>query len=74
MKEWGVSELATWSVKYKGRLDKSSPDAICDAIGVMERANELATGGHKLRDTQKVAIFIFMKTEDKGHISQISTG
>ena len=57
-----------------GELDKISPDAICNAIGVMERANELATGGHKLRETQKVAIFIFMKTEDNGHISQISTG
>ncbi|KAL1489919.1 hypothetical protein ABEB36_013845 [Hypothenemus hampei] len=40
----------------------------------MDRANELSTRGHRLRDTQKAAILIFMQTNTKGHMSQINTG
>ena len=73
-KKWGVSEILAWSKEHKGKLAKDNPEEICKAIAIMERANELATHGHRLRDTQKAAIYIFMQTKDKGHISQINTG
>ncbi len=61
---------------------------ICRAIAILDRANQLATGGHRLHYVQKIAILLLMGTtqqqavihqtigkyEKKGHISQIITG
>ncbi|MDD9337855.1 MAG: amino acid adenylation domain-containing protein [Rickettsiaceae bacterium] len=80
LKDWGIDKLKNWSMEHKGQLSKNFGDStesgekICEAIAVMDRANELATGGHRLRDTQKAAVLTFMQTNTKGHISQINTG
>ncbi|WP_341757414.1 hypothetical protein [Candidatus Tisiphia endosymbiont of Ditula angustiorana] len=80
LKDWGVDELKSWSNQHKGQLSKNFGDSIeagekiCEAIAVMDRANELATAGHRLRNTQKAVVLIFIQTNTKGHISQINTG
>merc|ERR1712194_239457 len=55
-KEWGIEEILNWSRDHKGRLGKEDINEICEAIAVMERANEIATSGHRLRETQKATI------------------
>ena len=72
-KNMNKSEIKEWFLsRRKQQLE------INKSIAIMSRANELATKGGKrqrLRMTQKLAILIFLKTNDtKGHIIQISTG
>nr|CAH7769926.1 unnamed protein product [Callosobruchus chinensis] len=67
----GAKEINQWAIHKKGRLEHSE---VCEAIAVMDRANEIATGGHKLRDTQILSILAFLQQKDKGLLSQIETG
>ncbi|XP_055692689.1 uncharacterized protein LOC129795438 [Lutzomyia longipalpis] len=64
-------DVKNWAITQKGRL--SSKD-INEALAVMDRANCLATGGHELRDTQILALIVFLRTMDRGQLSQIQTG
>uniref|UniRef100_A0A1B0C9P5 Protein translocase subunit SecA n=1 Tax=Lutzomyia longipalpis TaxID=7200 RepID=A0A1B0C9P5_LUTLO len=64
-------DIKNWAITQKGRL--SSKD-INEALAVMDRANCLATGGHELRDTQILALIVFLRTTDRGQLSQIQTG
>ncbi|WP_375326320.1 hypothetical protein [Candidatus Tisiphia endosymbiont of Nemotelus uliginosus] len=74
-KRWdnrGVKEIRDWA---SGKKDKLNGEDICEAIAIMDRANELITGGHRLRDTQILAVLVFLSTEDnKGKLCQIQTG
>ncbi|AFC70032.1 preprotein translocase subunit SecA [Rickettsia amblyommatis] len=64
-------EINQWAVSKKGQLADTE---IYEALAIMDRANELVTGGHKLRDTQILAILTFLQQKDKGQLSQIQTG
>ncbi len=64
-------EINQWAVSKKGQLAGTE---IYEALAIMDRANELVTGGHKLRDTQILAILTFLQQKDKGQLSQIQTG
>lgn len=70
-------QILAWAKTHKGQLDKTNIETICAFIGIMERANELATlnkkgVGFRLHDTQKIAILIYLL--HSGHVSQIYTG
>ncbi|MDR0329935.1 MAG: hypothetical protein LBH99_04695, partial [Rickettsia sp.] len=74
-KEWGnkgAKEICDWAEYKKNNLNDED---ICEAIAVMDRANELVTGGYRLRDTQILAVLSFLTTEEnKGNLCQIQTG
>ncbi|BFD46152.1 MAG: hypothetical protein DMENIID0002_07980 [Rickettsia endosymbiont of Sergentomyia squamirostris] len=74
-KEWGnkgAKEIRDWAEDKKNNLNDED---ICEAIAVMDRANELVTGGYRLRDTQILAVLSFLSTEEnKGKLCQIQTG
>lgn len=70
LKEWGKAKR---QAKLKTRQDLN------EAIGVMDRVNELATGGHRLRDAQILSILTFLHYEtgsskSSGKLCQIQTG
>ncbi|BES99166.1 SecA DEAD-like domain [Nesidiocoris tenuis] len=60
-----------WAKLKNGRLSDSE---IPEAIAVLDRANELVTGGHRLRDTQILSALTFLQQKNKGQLSQIHTG
>ncbi len=60
-----------WALSAKGKLDDAH---INEAIAVMDRANQLITGGHRLRDTQILSALIFLQPKDSGQLCQIHTG
>jgi hypothetical protein len=60
-----------WAVSQKGHLSDSE---IYQTIAIMDRTNELVTGGHKLRDTQILSILTFLQQRDQGQLAQIQTG
>jgi len=60
-----------WAISKKGQLADSE---IYEALAIMDRANELVTGGHRLRDTQILSTLTFLQQKDKGQLSQIQTG
>uniref|UniRef100_A0A1B0CMM4 Uncharacterized protein n=1 Tax=Lutzomyia longipalpis TaxID=7200 RepID=A0A1B0CMM4_LUTLO len=64
-------EIKNWAIEKKGCLSRND---IHEALAVMDRANGLATGGHELRDTQILALIVFLRTNDRGQLSQIQTG
>lgn len=69
---WNVEDITRWCQKQK---ENPKNFDLAFAIAVLELANELATGGQRLHITQKVAIcLLLLSNEEKGHISQISTG
>ncbi|XP_053695325.1 uncharacterized protein LOC128742863 [Sabethes cyaneus] len=74
-KLWKTKEamdVNRWAASKKGNLIDSE---LCEAIAVMDRANELVTGGHKLRHTQILSILAFLQqSKDKGQLCQIQTG
>lgn len=79
VKFWEIDQLDTWITEHKGQISKNfnasgAADKLCEAIAVIDKVNEIATEGQRLRDTQKIAILIFMQTTAMGHISQINTG
>ena len=69
-----------WKDKFQGDIqewaaDKSNKSDLEEAIAVMDRANELITNGHRLRDPQLLSILIFLQTEGRdGRLCQIKTG
>jgi hypothetical protein len=60
-----------WAVSQKGHLSHSE---IYQAIAIMDRTNELVTGGHRLRDSQILSVLTFLQQRDKGQLAQIQTG
>lgn len=60
-----------WALDKKGKLSYKEVD---EAIAVMDRANELITGGHHLRDTQILSVLAFLSSDkDMGRLCQIQT-
>lgn len=51
-------------------------EKLCEAIAVVDRANELATGGHKLRAPQILSVLVFLNstTNYRGKLCQIESG
>jgi preprotein translocase subunit SecA len=74
IKDWDKADIKNWADNYRGKLGKSENE-LCKAIAIMDRANQLITGGHRFRDTQKLAVLLFADAKgDEGHLSQIKTG
>ncbi|XP_058825669.1 uncharacterized protein LOC131685754 [Topomyia yanbarensis] len=63
-------DVQQWAKSVKGT------DAdLYETLAVMDRANELVTGGHKLRDTQILSVLVFLtQKQNKGQLCQIQTG
>ncbi|XP_014208587.2 uncharacterized protein LOC106639465 [Copidosoma floridanum] len=51
-------------------------DKLCEAVAVMDRANELATGGHRLRAPQVLSMLVFLSCSNhsRGKLCQIESG
>ncbi|XP_071447412.1 uncharacterized protein [Hetaerina americana] len=64
-------EIHKWATSKKGNLGDRE---VYEAIAVMDRANELVTGGHRLRDAQILSLLTFLLQNDKGLLSEIKTG
>lgn len=75
-------DIYAWALERKGKFAHNIED-ICELIAVMSRANELVTGGHKLRDSQILSLLVFVQNtfalqEESdnlhGRLCQIHTG
>ena len=67
-----AQDVYQWAERHKGKLNG---DNIYEAIAVTDRANNLVTGGHNLRDTQILSVLTFLETSNnQGRLCQISTG
>lgn len=64
-------DIFSWASSIRGYL---LPNDINETIAIMDRANELVTGGHRLRDTQILSILTFFIDNNKGKLCQIQTG
>lgn len=73
--KWKVESLESinrWAQRKKGHLLE---EEVLETIAIMDRANELTTGGHHLRDTQILSVLSFLRAkEGKGKLCQINTG
>jgi preprotein translocase subunit SecA len=76
-KQWKDSDIQAvnkWAVAIKGHLGVSDDD-ICKTIAIMDRALNLLKGGHRLRDTQILAVLIFFHNRNnQGRLCEIKTG
>ncbi|XP_058803671.1 uncharacterized protein LOC131671332 [Phymastichus coffea] len=64
-------KINQWAKSKQGKLADSE---IFEAVAVLDRANQLITGGHRLRDTQILSVLTFLQQKDKGQLTQIQTG
>lgn len=62
------TDIRNWANGCKGNLSN-----VYEAIGVMDRANELITGGHRLRHSQVISLLIYCSKQE-GKLLQIGTG
>ena len=62
------ADIRNWAHGCKGSLSD-----VYEAIGVMDRANELISGGHRLRHSQIVSLIVFCRKQE-GKLLQIGTG
>lgn len=72
--EWSdknVSDINSWARNIKANNTSTSTH---ESIAILDRANELITGGHRLRDTQIISLLTFLNDQDGGQICQIRTG
>ncbi|RZB41657.1 uncharacterized protein BDFB_010502, partial [Asbolus verrucosus] len=73
-KNSNIHDINIWAKSVKGHLGTSDDD-ICETMANMDRALNLLTGGHRLRDTQILAVLIFLHGENnQGRLCQIKTG
>lgn len=82
--EWAKSQKASFSKNLTNSDARNNPEATCELIAAMDRANELVTGGHRLRDTQMLALLTFLKMGsnnaqvvspyDQGMLCEVQTG
>ncbi|XP_068902504.1 uncharacterized protein [Tenebrio molitor] len=73
-KDSNIQAINKWAVQMKGRLGFSDDD-ICKTIATMDRTFNLLTGGHRLRDTQILAVLVFFHSQNnQGRLCQIKTG
>jgi preprotein translocase subunit SecA len=73
-KDSDIQAVNKWAVAIKGRLGVGD-DEVCETIAIMDRALNLLTGGHRLRDTQILAVLIFFHNQkNQGRLCQIKTG
>jgi hypothetical protein len=73
-KDSDIQAINKWAVTIKGCLGVSDDD-ICETIAIMDRALYLLKGGHRLRDTQILAVLIFFHNQNnQGRLCEIKTG
>lgn len=46
-----------------------SEKELYEALAIMDKANWIVTGGQRLRDTQILAVLLFLNQKDKGQLS-----
>lgn len=67
-----ANQIKDWALNKKGNLKS---EEMLEAIAVMDRANNLVTAGHRLRDPQIVSVLVFLRSkENRGMLCQIQTG
>ncbi|KAJ8664759.1 hypothetical protein QAD02_006421 [Eretmocerus hayati] len=72
----GVAEISMWANACRAEEKPFESDQLLEAIAVLDRANELATGGHKLRAPQILAVLVFLGSGSSNHgkLCQIESG
>lgn len=73
-KSWSNKDALVINEWAKTKQGNENHSEIYETIAVLDRTNELVTGGHKLRDTQILSILTFLLQKGKGQLSQIQTG
>lgn len=66
--DWDSAKIAVWAAE-KGK--EASEEEV---IAIVDRANEIITDGHRLRDSQIISCLIILDAKDKGRLAQIKTG
>ena len=71
-----VADIMTWANDRKAEEKVFELDQIEEAIAVLDRANELATGGQRLRATQIISTLVFVRSTGSYHgkLCQIESG
>ncbi|EFA05253.1 uncharacterized protein LOC103313326 [Tribolium castaneum] len=64
-----LHDINTWARSQKGK-----PGNFCEIVAVCDRVFALLTGGHRLRDTQILAVLLFNDVEKRGRLCQVQTG
>jgi len=62
------SQIDEW-VKTKGKSASTE-----EVIAIVDRANEIVMGGHRLRDTQKIAVLLLSGGDGEANLAQMKTG
>ena len=74
---WTEQQVTDWATNKENRREAfgQDPEELKRGIAIVSRGCELIYG-HKLRDTQLIAVWIKLRPEStsKGRISQMSTG
>lgn len=77
--EWenrGVTEISDYANVRKAEEKFFTNNQIFEAVAVLDRANQLATGGLRLRDPQILSIIVFLMSmvSSHGKLCQIESG
>lgn len=77
--EWskrGVADISMYSNACKAEEKIFTPEQMYEAIAVLDRANELATGGYRLRAPQILSVLVFLTSMGSYHgkLCQIESG
>ncbi|XP_008217333.1 uncharacterized protein LOC103318031 [Nasonia vitripennis] len=72
----GIAEISMFANACKAEEKIFETDQIYEAIAVLDRANELATGGQRLRAPQILSVLVFLKSTASYHgkLCQIESG
>jgi hypothetical protein len=72
----GIPEIGMYANACKAEEKPFDDDQICEAIAVLDRGNELATGGQRLRAPQILALLVFLGpgVAYRGKLCQIESG
>lgn len=67
-KGWNQAEITSWA------SEKGKSATIEEIIAVADRANEIISEGHRLRETQKISAILALSSDDQGILEEIKTG
>ncbi|XP_014226177.1 uncharacterized protein LOC106651975 [Trichogramma pretiosum] len=75
-KDKGVGEIMAWANERKAEEKPFEVEAIEEAVAILDRANEIATGGQRLRATQILSVLVFVRSTESYHgkLCQIESG
>jgi hypothetical protein len=65
---WSGAQIKSWAQSSGGS------SSMTEIIATVDKANAIITNGHRLRETQKIAILLMEQDGDKAHLAQMKTG